>query len=330
MSYVERQIIVTITLQTKQGAPELGVAPNANPTFRGTTSNTVKLTGGGKADKNGLRIATKVTYPGQPSLGEAIVQIYNLPLPLINQLGTLGVSQVYRVGKNEITIEAGDAGSLPATIFKGTIYLAYADFSGVPDVIFNISAQAGPFALQGAVPAPAVGYKGGVQPSTLIQNISSQFGYTCINNFPPGGTPQLSNQYLCGSFKDQIKKIANNANIGFTVDDTKKQIILFPKNGSSTLSNAPIAVIGPPPVGNMVGYPAYTDRGIKVKTEFGTGIGYAAKVQVKGSQLEQANGIWVVYYLDYDLECQAPDGPWFTNLELGFPATTPIFPISVP
>ena len=306
----------------------MGVAPAASPTFQGTTSNTVKLTGGGPAAQNGLRISAKVTHPGGQNYGEAAVQIYNLPLSLINQLSTLGVQQVYQVGANTITIEAGDAGGQQTTIFTGTIFSAYADFSGMPEVIFNLTAQGGPFALQGAVPAAATPNNGAKSVATLIQNISSQFQYSFVNNFSGTAPPQLSNQYLWGSWKDQLRTLVKNANIGFAIDDVKKQITIYPKNGTSTPSGAQIPIIAPPPKGNMVGYPTYTDRGIKIRTEFNTAIGYASLVQVQGSQLTNANGTWIVYYLDYDLECQAPDGPWFTNLELGNPSTTPIFPSS--
>jgi hypothetical protein len=46
------------------------------------------------------------------------------------------------------------------------------------------------------------------------------------------------------------------------------------------------------------------------------------KIEVK-SGLIQANGIWTVFYLDCDLECQAPDGSRFTNLEV----TAPGYPV---
>src|SRR5579863_8409455 len=113
MSFVERQIVITITLQARQGVPEQGIAANPNPTFQGTNSNTVKIQGGGKASQNGLRIATKITRSGAPGFSEATVQIHNLPLSLINQLGTLGVPYLQAIGGNTITIAAGDAGATP-------------------------------------------------------------------------------------------------------------------------------------------------------------------------------------------------------------------------
>ncbi len=324
MSYVERQIIVTITLQARQGLPTKGVAADPNPTFQGTNSNTVKLTGGGPATKNGLRISAQITRPGAPGLGEANIQIYNLPLSLINQIGTLGVPYVYMVGANSITIEAGDANTQPTTLFKGTINSAYADFSVVPDSIFNISAQA--ISLFGAAPAPAIGYAGAKSVGTLFQTLATQAGLTLFNNFPNGVTPVLSNPYLSGSIRDQIRSLAQHSGVAWNVDDVKGILTIWPKNTSALPPGTKVPVLAPPPNGNMVGYPSYTQQGIKVRAEFNTAIEYGTTVEVRSS-LTQANGNWIVYYLDYDLECQTPDGPWFINLEMGAPGF-PIFPQS--
>jgi hypothetical protein len=70
----------------------------------------------------------------------------------------------------------------------------------------------------------------------------------------------------------------------------------------------------------MVGYPRYTANGISFETLFNPAIGYGQQVELK-SILDPACGTFVVYYLDYDLECQAPDGPWFTHVK----ATAPKF-----
>ena len=94
MSYVERLIDLTITL---------GATPqNPNPTFQGTASNTVKITG--------LRTSVAIVKAGGRGLSTAQVRVYGLPLSVMNQLSTLGVPIVYWVGKNTITIEAGGVG----------------------------------------------------------------------------------------------------------------------------------------------------------------------------------------------------------------------------
>src|SRR6202453_3970204 len=90
MSYAERSLYFTITLQPSQGNAARNVPANPNPTFQGTNSNTAKITCGAPAAQNGIRASAKVTRPGLPGLSMADVRLINLPLSLINQLGTLG------------------------------------------------------------------------------------------------------------------------------------------------------------------------------------------------------------------------------------------------
>lgn len=316
MSFVERQIVVTITLQTKQGAPAKGVAADPNPTFSGPNTNTVTIKGGGTAAQNGLRISAKITRAGAPGFGEASIQIFNLPLNIINKVSTLGVPFIFMVGTNTITIEAGDANATPTKIFSGTINQAWADYQAGSDSIFNITAQSLNFF--GVAPGEARGYNGDRAASDLFASVASQAGLTLVNRL--GSTnPILSNQYLSGSIRDQIRNLAQAAGVSWVVDDVKNQLIIWPKNGSNTPPDAKIPIIAPPPHGCLVGYPGYTQNGVKATIEFNSDIVYGSTVRIQGSQLEAANGDWVVYYLDYDLECQNPGGPWFTNLELGKP-----------
>lgn len=313
MTFAARQIIITVTLQARQGAPFKNLAANPNPTFKGTTSNTVRIVGGGDPSANGLRISARVANAGMPSFSRAIVQIHNLPLPLINQIGTLGTTFIQAVGANAITIEAGDAGKQPTKIFQGFIVSAMGEFPPAADSVFNINCQA--FGVGAAAPAQSVGYRGPTSSGTIFANLAKQAGLTLVNRFSGGVAPTVYDQYLSGALRDQIRDLAQTANVACNVDDVKGTLVIGPTLDSLSAPGEVVPVIAPPPLGNMVGYPSYTQTGIRVRTEFTTAIGYGTTVQVKNSQLENANGNWVVYYLDHDLECQSPNGPWFTNLE---------------
>ena len=322
MPFIERQITITITLQARQGAPSKGVAEDANPTFKDasgadTGKNTVTINGGGTAAQNGLRISARVTRPGLPSASTAEVQIYNLSANIANQISTLGVPLVYMVGANLITIAAGDVGSPPTTIFTGTIYNAWRDLKNPPESIFNISAQWG--SLYGSAPAKPLSINGSSPISTILGNVAPLAGLKLVSLFGSGQEPVISDLCLSGTVRDQIRKLVQIAGIDCNIDDVSNTLIIGPKNSSLSLEGQPIPVIGPPPIGNMVGYPAYTAQGLKVVTEFSTDIRYRSKVQIKGSSIPVANGEWVVYYMDYDLECQTENGPWYTNLEMANP-----------
>jgi len=318
MPFIERQITVTITLQSRLGSPTRGIAANANPTFAGTSSNTVKITGGGAAAQNGYRISARVTRAGNPSFGDADVQIYNLPESIAKQVSTLGVPLAYMVGANSIIIQANDVGSPPTTIFYGTINTAWMDYQALPDSIFNISAHS--LGIYGSAPAAPLSIQGASLISSILGNLAPLVGLKLISLFSSGDTePSLSNQYLPGSLRDQIRAVCQKAGIDYTIDDVTSSLIIAPKNKSLNLTGAPVPIIGPPPIGNMVGYPSYTAQGLRVRSEFTTAIGFGSDVIIKGSSQDVANGTWKVTYLDYDLECQAENGPWFTNLELAAP-----------
>jgi hypothetical protein len=310
MTFASRQIILTFKLQPKQGAPFKNLAANPNPTFKGTTSNSVRIAGG--AD-TGLRVSAKVSNAGMPSFSKAVVQVYNLPLTLINQLGTLGTTYIQAVGANAITIEAGDAGQQPKKIFQGYIVTAYGDFTLAPDSVFNITANA--FGVGAAATAQSIGYRGATSSGTIFANLAKQAGLTLVNRFSGGVAPTVYDQYLHGSIRDQIKELAQAVNVACNVDDVNQTLVIGPTLGSLSAPGEVVPVIAPPPNGGMIGYPSYTQTGVRLRTEFTTVFGYGTTVRVKGSQLTNANGDWVISYLDHDLECQAPNGPWFTNIE---------------
>lgn len=312
MTFAARQIIITITLQARQGAPFKNLEANPNPTFKGTTSNTVRIVGGGPATSNGLRIAARVSNAGMPSFSQAVVQIYNLPLPLINQIGTLGTTFIQAVGANAITIEVGDAGKQPTKVFQGFIRRAYGDFPE-GDSVFNITAQA--FGIQAASTAQSVGYRGATSSGTIFANLAKAANLTLVNRFSGGVAPTVYDQYLHGSLRDQIRDLAQAANVACNVDDVNNTLVIGPTLGSLSAPGEAVPIIAPPPTGGMIGYPSYTQTGIRVQTEFTTAIGYGTTIRVKESQLENANGEWIAYYIDHDLECQSANGPWFTNIE---------------
>lgn len=303
MSYVERQIDLTITLQQAQNAP----AGSSSPTFQGTNSNTVKISGGGPAAKNGLHISAQIVRAGGNSLGNAEIQVYNLPLSIMNQLSTLGTPLLYQVGKNTVLVEAGDASGMSA-VFSGTIVAAWAEFTPEGDAIFNISAFVG--ALNATAPAQSTTYPNGVSVATAMANFATLSGYNFEND---GVTTQLPPSYFSGSVLAQIQACAAAAGIEFIIDDASNTLAIWPKGGSR---GGAVPLISAET--GMVGYPRFTANGVEVEVLFTPSIGYGQKIQIKGI-ITPANQTWVVFYLDYDLECQAPDGPWFMRLQAAPP-----------
>ena len=290
MSYVERLIDLTITL---------GATPqNPNPTFQGTASNTVKITG--------LRTSVAIVKAGGRGLSTAQVRVYGLPLSVMNQLSTLGVPIVYWVGKNAITIEAGDAAAGMSTVFQGSITQAWADLDAAPEAAFNIVAFVG--ALDAAAPAPPTSFPGAADVATILSGLAVRAGLNFENT---GVNARLASPYFPGSLMAQIQACAEAAGIGYIVDNGT--LAIWPQGQAR---GAQVASIGPGT--GLVGYPRYTGQGVSLRILYTPSIGYGSKINVDSS-LTPASGTWVVYKLAYDLEAQVFGGAWFCDLEAARP-----------
>lgn len=299
-NYVERTINLTITLQPAQNAAP-GTSP---PTFKGTADNVIKVQGGGPAAQNGLHIGVQITKAGGNFLGLAVVQIYNLPISIMNQLSTLGTPLLQQVGVNTIVIEAGDATNGMSVVFDGDIYEAWAAFTTDGDAVFHITAQVG--AVNAAASTPPTTYSAPVSAAVVMADLAARGSYGFRNY---GVTVQLPPTYLSGSLLHQIQQVKDAAGIEYSIDVPGNTLSIWPQGGNiDGLIPLVSATTG------MVGYPRYTANGLSFKSLFNASIGYAQRVQVE-SILTPACGTFVVVYMDYDLEVQEPNGPWFMNVE---------------
>ncbi len=103
----------------------------ANGTFAESGTDTVKLTG--------LRASAIITKAGGATLGGLQLRLWGMTLSKMNDLSTLGLSMAITSGglslfNNTVLIEAGDDDAGMSVVFFGTIYEAWADFAGTPEV----------------------------------------------------------------------------------------------------------------------------------------------------------------------------------------------------
>jgi hypothetical protein len=299
VSFVERLLTFKFELASEQTS----AAGKASPaTFPGG-SNAVTL--------SGLRATAKIVKAGTPSLAEAQVQIWGVPLPIIKQLATLGM--VFSlIPKNILTVQAGDSVSGLSTIFVGTIYQAWGAFDAQPDVPFQV--QAHTLGTESVVPAAPASFTGSTDVPSFMQTLAGTMGCTFENN---GVTAKLASPYFYGSPRSQADACAQAANINWFVDDTT--LAIWPKGQAR---GGDIPVIAPPPEGNMVGYPSFVAYGIRVKTLFDKSIRFGAKFQIKSSIVPANGKTWGVLNLAHDLSTQQPDGDWYTMIgawDTGYP-----------
>lgn len=284
MSYVRR----IINLQFKLGKGSFGA----------DGADTVDLTG--------LRASVNIAKSGGVSMSELDMRVYGIPLPIMNQLTILNKLRYTDARFNTVTVSAGDEESGVAVCFTGIISEAWADGSAAPDVAFIIKAQTG--LLEAIKPVAPVSYKGSVDVATVMSGIAAQM--QPIRSLENSGVNiQIADPYLTGTLRDQALSVARAAAINMLIDDTVLAIWPYglARNGQVAAINAQTG---------MVGYPAFTQNGIRVTTLYNPSLVFGRTVEVK-SDLDPANGRWVIASINHALDSELPGGKWFSTIECG-------------
>jgi hypothetical protein len=258
----------------------------------------------------GLRASCRIVKAGGPSMSAAECDIYGMTLDQMNKLSTLGMV-VTLTRKNIIEIDAGDIESGMSTVFRGTIFGAWADFTGAPDVVFHVEACVG--GIEALVPVAPTSFKGGADVATIMSGLATQMGLSFENN---GVKVQLANPYYPGTARTQAQAVAEHAGVEWIIDNGTLAI-WYP--GQARGGVAPLLS----PSTGMVGYPAYTSQGIVVRSIYNPSIGFGHKIEVQ-SDLQDACGEWVVFSLDHDLDAMMPHGKWFTTVQCARVGVAPV------
>lgn len=254
-----------------------------------------------------LRVQCSILKSNGPSLGEAHLRVFGLEPSLLNELSALNQADM-AARQNRIIIKAGDDKAGMAIVFEGQIALAQIDMAGVPEVALNIQAFAGQlFALKTEDP---VSYPGSADVAVILGNLAQKMGMTFENN---GVSVQLATPYYAGSLMEQARRCAEDAGIEMFIDDSepgKNTLAIWPRGGRR---GGFIPLISPE--SGLVGYPGYssgTMGGIAVKCVFNSQLRIGGAVRVQ-SDIQVANGQWLVFDISHDLDSEVPGGLWFTH-----------------
>lgn len=264
------------------------------------TENTVTLTG--------LRVSISVVKAGGIGFTQAEVRVYGMDLSDMNKLSTLG-KPVIQDRKNSIGVSAGDVGGAMSVVFQGNIRQAWADFNGMPNVPFIVLAFDG--GLLATKPLPVNSYSGDVDVATVLAGLCQQLGLTLENN---GVSSIVSNPYLHGSAADQIRDICGHSipRINYILENVGSaggKLAIWPADG---IRAGAVPLIAPET--GMVGYPAFTENGIVIRTTYDPTVIFGAKIEVR-SDIKPACGFWQPFSVAHDLEAETPGGAWFTTLQ---------------
>ncbi len=266
-------------------------------------------------DVTGLRASANISKAGTASNAQCDLWIWGMPLDLMNKLTVLNKIALGQQINNSVIVSAGDELGGVSVVFQGTIMEAWADGRNLPDMVFQVSATSGMFQL--LKPVPPTSYKGTVDAAVALSGIATQMGLQLANN---GVTALLSNPYWPGTLKQQLEKICTAANCIHHIDEANHQLIVWPKGQARTEGHILLSAST-----GMVGYPAFTQNGLRIRSLYNPNLTFGRRVKVE-SQLAAASGDrWSIAAVSHNLDANMPGGSWFTEIECGlFGAPTPI------
>jgi hypothetical protein len=246
---------------------------------------------------------------GQANYGGMNASIYGLTMSLTNQLSTLG-QIIPEARRNFVTVAAGDSVNGQSSIYTGIIYFGWADYASMPNNAFRIQSPIGGYPA--LLPIPPTTIKGSADVATIMSGLAVQAGHNFENN---GVNQQLFDPYFPGSAGEQIKRVAEKANIDHVIDPVTNTLAIWPL-GSHRGDSIPLIS----PDTGMIGYPTFGEggAGIEVTTVFNPAIRYGSLIQVQSS-LPQASQKWGVIQLVHELESMVPGGAWRSKFICKYP-----------
>lgn len=263
--------------------------------------------GGNTKIIQGLPVDVRVQKMGMPGMNQAEITILGMNRDDMGQLTRLAFRPLWSL-RNSIVVEAGDEGGVLATVFRGAITAAGANFNQQPDIPFSIKAHTGAFGA--LIPSPPVSVQGAVRVDQLMQGFASELGMAYKNE---GVTASVKNAVFNGSPLEKARKLAQQAGVSLIVDDD--EIITLPKNKPRS---GGVFVLTPET--GLIGYPQFTDMGIQFKCLFNPFLRFGSLVQLK-TILPRASGEWRMTKISHSLSAyRAKGGAWFSEVTCVYPS----------
>lgn len=263
--------------------------------------------GGGGNSKiiEGLATDVDITKPGLPEKNSASVSIANISLSDMEQMTFLAFQPLQSL-KNLITIEAGEQGKTLATVFKGEITSAYADYGSVPDVEFKIEALSGGYAAQ--IGAKPISVKGNAKAADLIKQFAKEIGYTFKNE---GVAASVRNAVFNGSPIEKARSVADEVGAELLIDDDSMILMPYdkPRSGGAVLLT---------PETGLIGYPSFTSDGISFSCFFNPNLKQGGQVKIE-SIVPRASGYWKITKLSHKLTAyRTGGGSWYSSVDAAY------------
>lgn len=248
---------------------------------------------------SGLRVVAEIDSFGDVQSDECRLRIFGMTQEHMNRLSFRWYAM--DVPQNFITVAASTGTGADAVIFRGSIVYAQADYTGAPDVVFEVQATNNAYAQ--VLPGKARSFRGSVPVQTILTSIADQLGASVVNN---GVKTTLHNCVLRGSLNDQMMMVKKHANIELSYEPPI--IYIYPRNGKRR-----DGVFEMNSTTGMVGWPNVDVWGIQLTSLFNPSLQRGVVINVSTSVVAAA-GKWYIYSIQQRLESERPGGAWFTHI----------------
>lgn len=285
------------------------------------TSSSISLTG--------HRVSCQIVAAGLETGVMCALRIEGMKLSDMNALSTLQATIIAQ-SMNSVLVESrsGGAGAWQG-VFSGAVVEAFTDYNGAPNIAFQVAAQS--MAIPNAMPISPTAFKDAVSVGTIMEAIAKKMGLSFRNN---GVVGTLSGGvYYEGPGAQQIQAVANATRSEYCI--AMDTLTIWPETIGPDGSGA-VEVSADT---GMMGYPAYSQYGVQIRTLFTSAIGFRTTIQLDSEyspaswvnaygQMNRlsgqniympSNGQWIVQRVQHDLQSETPGGQWTTYFEAARP-----------
>ena len=271
------------------------------------------------------RVSCQIVSAGFITGSMCSLRIEGMTLSRMNELSQISIG-LLAYSPNSVDVYAGDYGTELPHIFSGNITTAFIDYTTAPNVGFVVQALATYNAA--LIEVPPISFPAGTPVATIMQTIARQADLSFVNH---GVTAKMTGAvYYTQTASVQMAKCADAAGIDYHVG--MNTLSIWPRNVNAD-TNAAIVVSA---ARGMIGYPSYTQGGVRLQTIFNPTLNFRDTIKLESDYAPAAwenrngqlnaltkdntryppsNGMWVIQTLQHDLQTEEPGGQWFSYIE---------------
>lgn len=265
----------------------------------------------GSFDKNGspdivefedLRSFAEISAPGGFQFATCRASVFGVSKSVMDRLTFINYLNLGYM-RNVVTIEATDSAGQFSTVFMGEIYSASPNYSGAPNVPFELEARSG--IIGSLAPSFANSFPGSRKVSEIMAVLAKELGVSLEDN---GVTSVLVDQTLSGSALEKVSRVKEAANIQTWYSPAEGVLAIAPMGSPRKSEPVEVSMFN-----GMVGWPKKRFEGVEFTNLFDPAMRHGCRIKLE-SEVPSCNGEWYVGSIYHSLSCNEPGGPWFSTV----------------